>query len=665
VSFHHCSGYHYMDNQVRGFSQFRLSGIGVADYGNILVMPTLNRSGDYKKESSYRAKFDHDQEIAMPGYYAVTLKDSGIRAEITATHHCGVYRFTFPDHGPGRIVFDASHAILKNMVQEAEIKVDKDAGEISGRSVIIGGLANESAGVEIFFLAKVDMPINDYGLFGDRVEGLSASGKKAGAWVEVLESVMVSIGLSFISIEQARRHLDDELGGQRFEDVVKEAQDRWRDALSVIEVKGGTSDQRTIFYTALYHTMIMPTDMTEAGGLYQGFDEQVHEALGFCYYTDFSLWDTFRTLHPFLNLIEPEKSADMMQSLVLMSEQGGYMPKWPTAYRYSSCMIGASADNVIADAYLKGIRGFDVEKAYQACSFMALNPVPEESGYEGRVGIKQYIDKGYVPADLYASSTSRTIEFSYNDWCLANIAKALGREDDYRMFMERSGNWRNIWDEKTGFLRGRNSDGTFSKPFLPWIWTRYYVEGNARQWLWAPFHDVEGLIELMGGDEAFVKRLERFFEKSSNRPDTFLPDTFYWHGNEPDIHAAYLFTYAGRPDLTQKWVRWVMDNKYENSPGGLDGNDDCGTLSAWYIFSAMGFYPLAGSNMYFVGSPIFDHAVIHLKEGDLVIRAEPDPAENIYVRSVTINGKPLKNFRFSHEQIKYGGEIIFEMSNIP
>jgi predicted alpha-1,2-mannosidase len=654
VSFHHCGGYHYFDNQIRGFSHTRLSGIGLTEYGNVMVMPTLNMSGRYGRESSYRADFDHASETASPGYYGVTLKGSGIRAELTATHHCGLHRYTFPKKGPGRIIVNAAHAISEKAICGAEVEADPDDGEIFGKVHHCGSLTRRNGGVEIFFAARINGPVRHSGL--DK--------QNAVAWMEVDSGpdrpVEVAVGISFISVSQARAHLDEEIGQKSFDMVKAEAEASWREALSVIEITGGTADQRAMFYTALYHSMIMPTDFTEAGGLYRGFDERVHKAEGFRYYTDFSMWDTFRTLHPLLNLIAPDRSADMMQSLVTMAEQGGYLPKWPTAYRYTSCMIGASADNVIADAYLKGVRGFDAERAYRAMRDLAMNPVPEPAGYDGRAGVREYIDLGYVPADRYGGAASRTIEFSYNDFCIAQMARAMGNEEDYEMFMERSKNWQNIRDERTGYLRGRKSDGSFKGPFVPWSWTGYYVEGNARQWLWAPLHDAQGLIEVMDGPEAFVERLNEFFEKSAKRPDTFLWDNFYWHGNEPDIHAAYLFNYAGRPDLTRKWVRWIMEAKYKNAPNGLDGNDDCGTLSAWYVFSALGFYPVAGTDAYLVGYPLFERAVLHLRGGDLDIRTGGGPAGHARPVKVLLNGRPLSGPWFRHSEIASGGELVFE-----
>jgi predicted alpha-1,2-mannosidase len=656
VSFYHCGGYYYGDHQIRGFSHTRLSGIGVPEYGNVSVMPVLAGQTKNARESAHRSAFHHASETARPGYYAVTLADSNIRAELTATAHCGLHRYTFPAMTQGRIVINALASLTKNGVSEARLEVSPDGPYVSGQLVNRGDLTKRNGGVETFFAIRLSTAILTVTQYG---QGL------AEVLVETKAPVEVAVGLSYISVEQARRHLAEEVGGRSFEAVREEAESKWGEALGRIEVTGGTADERAMFATALYHAQIMPTDFTEAGGLYRGLDDKVHRADGFKYYTDFSLWDTFRTVHPLLNLIQPQRSADMMQSLTLMAAQGGVVPRWPTAYRYTACMIGDNAANVIAEAYLKGIRGFDAEAAYAALRAQALTAPAKDSGRDRREGLEEYLGQGYVPADRYRGAASWTIEMSYNDYCLARLAQALGKDDDYQMFMARSGNWRNLWDPKTGYLRGRKADGSFKGPFLPWAWAKPYVEGNARQWTWSPLHDVPGLIELMGGPAPFAERLDQFFVNSARRPDTFLWDNFYWHGNEPDIHAAYLFDYAGRPDLTQKWVRWAMKEKYHNAPGGLDGNDDCGTLSAWYIFSALGFYPVAGSDLYLVGSPLFERAVIHRPAGDLIIRAAPDPEKNPYVISVAIAGKPLAEPWFRHEQIAGGGEIVFTMSESP
>ena len=664
LNFYHCGGYHYPDNALRGFSSYRLSGIGVADYGDVRVMPTLKLSGDYRDEASYRQYFSHYTETARPGYYAVTMWPSGIRAELTAAQHAALHRYNFPRKVRARILIDAGRAIGKD-VCSAEMALDEDKGTVTGKLLSCGSLSGRSGGTEMFFAARLRGKVIDAGL----VRGPGKENQPlAVAWLEGEfgpdAPALVEVGLSFISVAQARLHLN-EVEGRSFDEVASAAEAAWAKELRIVEVEGGTAQQRAIFATALYHSFIQPTDFTEAGNLYRGFDERSHEAIGFRYYTDFSLWDTFRTLQPLLNLLLPARAGDMMRSLVTMAEQGKTLPRWPTAYRYTGCMIGMSADNVIADAVLKGITNFDVARAFDAGLWAATVPAPEDAHYDHREGLADYLRLGYVPANAMNGSVSRTIEYSYNDWCLAQTARYLGRDADYRMLMERSKKWRKLYDPKTGYLRAKTSDGAWSGRFNAWYWASYYTEGNARQWLWAPVHDMPGMIELMGGPAEFTRRLNHFFAAAARRPGSVAPDFFYWHGNEPDIHAAYLFNFSGRPDLAQKWVRWVMATKYRNRPAGIDGNDDCGTLSAWYVFSALGLYPLAGSDLYFVGAPTFKRAVLHLPGGDLTIRADPDPARAPYTKRVTINGRELKGCWLRHREIVSGGEIVFEMSAIP
>lgn len=664
LSFYHCGGYHYPDNAIRGFSNYRLSGIGVMDYGNVRVMPTLNLSGNYREEASYRQYFSHRTETGRPGYYAVTMWPSGIRAELTATQHAGLHRYNFPKPARARIIIDAGRAIGGSDVCSAEVMLEADR-TVTGKLLSCGSLSGRHGGTEMFFAARLRGPALD----AKAVNGRARKDRPlALAWLEGEfgpdAPAEVEVGLSFISVEQARKHLA-EVEGRAFDEVAVAAGAAWAKELGLVEVEGGTPEQRAIFASSLYHSFIMPTDFTEAGNLFRGFDERVHEAQGFRYYTDFSLWDTFRTLHPLLNLLMPARSGDMMRSLVTMAEQGRTLPRWPTSYRYTGCMIGASADNVIADAVLKGIAGFDAVRAFEAGMLAATTDFPPDAPFDRREGIGDYMRLGYVPSDAIGGSVSRTIEYSYNDWCLAQTARALGRDADYATLMERSKYWRNLYDPETGYIRARFADGSWKGGFNAWNWTGYYTEGNARQWLWAPIHDMPGLIELMGGPEEFARRLNHFFEASTRRPDTLAPDFFYWHGNEPDIHAAYLFYFAGRPDLAQKWVRWAMKKKYKNAPDGIDGNDDCGTLASWYVFSALGFYPLAGSDLYFVGAPVFKRAVLHLPGGDLTVRVVGDPASLPFINRVTINGKELANHWFRHREIVSGGEMVFEMSGKP
>ena len=476
------------------------------------------------------------------------------------------------------------------------------------------------------------------------------------------DPVELALAISLIDETQARTNLVRQVGRRGFDQVREETQALWRDALSAVEIEGGTDDQRIIFRSALYHTQLAPTELSESGGRYMGFDRRPHEAEGWAYHSDLSLWDTFRTLHPLLVLIAPERQRDIVRAMVAMYEEGGDLPKWAFMIGYTGGMIGSHADVVIADTHLKGITDFDVATAYQGMREHAMGPRPNA----GRGGIEHYIDRGYCPNGLVGAGTSRTCEFAYDDWAIANLAQVLGQQSDHDLFMERSRNYRNVRDSETRFFRGRKADGSWVKPLRPtWVFDEQFIEGDAWQWRWFAPHDANGLIELFGSAEAFVQQLRRFFGRSTRRPDTLLPDPYYWHGNEPDIHAAYLFDDAGRPDLTQKWVRWIMKTRYGAGAAGLDGNDDYGTLSAWYVFSTMGLYPLAGSTRYRIGSPIFDSTAVHLEGGDLEIVAHDAGEGRYYIQDARIDDSPLVAPFVDHSQIVEGATLEFWMGDEP
>lgn len=667
--FSHCSGYAYHDPQIRGFSHTHLHGTGLADLGALLLMPINGHLGRLVNETFYRSKYLHDQEQAEPGYYRVWLKNGDINAELAATDLVGFHRYRWPKNSAPYVIINPSHSIDGDWIEDARISIDAKQGEIFGSLHLKGPLTGLDGGITTYFVIKFSKPITDQGTFKNSIisQGADADmGKDVGAYVGFTnldhDGLVIAVALSYQSIEQARHNLKTQAADLDFDAVRSQVQAHWKRIFDRFEVKGGTGKQRRIFYTALYHSYLMPTDWTEANGKYVGLDKKIHSAQGRRYYTDFSLWDTFRTLHPLLFLLEKRRSEDMMQSLSLMAKQGGSMPMWPIGSGYSECMVGTPADIVLAEAYLKGIDDFDVQDAYAACRAQATGPVNKAS----RKGIEQYLELGYICEDSYRQGTSLTTEYAYADFALANWAEALGYQDDARMFFERSQNWKNHWDPKRRFLRARKCDGKFRKLFYPkYRFSRDYVEGNAWQWTWYAPHDVPGLIDKFGSQEAFVKKLSLFFERGAKAIKTFLPDYYYWHGNEPDILTAYYFNYASRPDLTQKWVRWIMTNRYDDTPAGLDGNDDAGTLSAWYIFSALGFMPLAGTDRYLIGSPLFEQVVVHLESGDLIIRAENNSAENIYIQSVSMNGKPLTTPYINHGQLAGGGVLEFVMGPEP
>ena len=666
--FAHGSGYWWYDWNIRGFSHTRLSAIGAPDLGNIALMPTYLRVGNRIAERDWREPMDHSLETASPGYYAVTLPGSGIQVELAAAEHAAHHRYRFPQHGAAAVIIDLDQRSSRDgEVMDAAITIDPEAGEVYGFAEMHGSLSGRPGGLPTYFVARFSRAFDSYGTFqdGETHDGeTQRTGRFLGGWVafavSVEEAVDVKVGISFIDVEQARLNLDTDIPGWDFQAVRDQAVETWSELLALIEVEGGTRDTRTIFYTAVFHALIQPTSFTEAGGLYRGFDREVHQADGSTYYTDMSLWDTFRTQHPLFVLVLPERQRDMLTSMVRMYEQGGSIPKWPMGLGYTGCMVGSPAANVFAGSYLKGITDFDAATAYEGLRAQATGPVPDA----GRGGIEDYLTLGYVAADHEGGSVSRTLEFSYNDYALYRLAEALGEDEDAAMFLEHSRNYRNLFNPGTGFFQGRNADGSWLALLPRWFGDEF-IEGNAWQYLFYVPHDVEGLAELKSGRYALIAALEHFFEAAAAALDTLLPDIYYWHGNEPDIHAAYVFALLGRPDLTQRWVRWVMDAKYGNDPDGLDGNDDCGTLSAWYVFSALGFYPIAGDDRYVIGSPVFERATMRMGDHTLVVSAENAGPDNPYIQSASFNGEPLYQAFFRHELIAGGGELQFVMGSEP
>ena len=676
---YHCSGYYYPDNSILGFSHYRMYGTGAEDYGNILFMPTLGFDDNKITGLKYRSLFSHDREVATPGYYSVILDDTGIKAELTASDRCAFHKYTFPSGATNpHVLVDLGHAITRDAVKESYLEIDPNGRKISGYALNKGSLSGRTGGVKIFFTARFDRDFAEYGVWEDGAvsrSGKKAQGVKNGAFLGFAPMadtpLNVEVCLSFVDASGAEHNWTAEAAGRDFDQAYQDAVKKWRAALAKIEVQGGSDREKTIFFTSLFHARFMPTLYSDSDGRYQGFDKAIHYASGFKYYSDFSLWDTYRTLHPLLILIDKQSQLDMTKSMVKMAEQGGYIPKWATGAGYTNCMTGTAGDFVIAETYIKGLRDFDARKAYEAIRAAATGPTTPGSGYAGRPNVKAYMDLGYVPADLTGKSASHTLESAYSDYAVALLAQALGHEQDYRYFLDRSRYYRNIWDPTTGFFRPRNSDGSWVPDFDPLYHSSHYVEGNAYQFLWFVPHDTAGLAELMGGRAAFVSRLAEFFELSHHEQENLddftriMPRTYYWHGNEPDIHAPYLFALAGRPDLTQKWVRWVMETRYGTGADGLAGNDDGGTLSSWYVFSALGFYPLAGTDIYVVGSPIFNSAKIDMGNVLLEITADNAGPGNIYVQSLTLNGTPLALPWFKHGDIAGGGKLHFVMGSQP
>lgn len=676
------SGYFYGDEQVLGFSHTRLSGTGATDGGHFLVIPTVEAVNARQVHEGKSTKFSHRDEIAFPGYYAVRLPKPGVLVELTATPRVGFHRYTFSRSRTPHLLLDVSNALGGRRSREGQVRVRPEANEVEGAVRTFGTFASRYGGSKVYFVARFNQPFASYATWsGDLVSPRqsTAEGEQVGVDLSFASSnrptvVTLALAISYVSIENARTNLQAEAGSQNFDDILSAAKSAWEEKLSLLKVEGGTERQRTIFYTALYRAFQMPTVFNDANGEYLGFDGQVHRTNDFRYFTDLSLWDTFRTVHPLYTLIAPKDQRDMLVSLAKMLEQGGWLPRWPAGRGYSNSMLGTPADIVIADSYLKGIREFDVEKAYQAMRRTALAATPPGAAFSGREGVESYLKYHYCPAGLMKESVSRTLDFSWADHAISLLAEALGHSEDAALFREHSRYYRNLWNPNTQYFQPRDAQEQFVEPFKPLLltyldrhgkFTKDYVEGSALQWRWAAPFDAEGLVSLFKSREYFAQELNQFFAKSSPSLGAWNPGAYYWHGNEPDIHAAYLFNAAGRPDLTQKWVRWIMDHKYGTSYDGLDGNDDAGTLSAWYVFSALGLYPVAGSDIYQLGTPLFERAEIKLGSARLVVVADNYAPNRSRVKKVWLNDTSLERTWIRHAEIEHGGVLRFEMSPEP
>lgn len=674
------SGYFYRSHRMLGFSHTRLCGTGATDGGNFLVVPHPGPVNGEKRQRSF-ASFSHDREVAFPGYYAVSFPKLGILAELTTTPRVGVHRYVFSKDIEPHILIHVTNTLGNGTSKEGAVRVLEGAPEIEGSTRTFGTFASRHGGTKVYFAARFNRAFSTFGTWSGKsfkLRRAAATGDDVGVDVSFEKSdspqaVELKLAISYVSLENARANLEAEAADDDFDAVLAKAKQTWEKALSLIRVEGGTDRQKTIFYTALYHTLLMPTRFSDVGGEYPGFDGQIHQAKGFEYFTDMSLWDTFRTVHPLYMLIAPREQRDMVVSLVTMARQGGHLPRWPAADGYTNSMFGTPADIVIAGSYLKGIRDFDAEFAYRSMRDMALGPLETGSRVSGREGSEAYNRLHYCPAELMDGAVSKTLEFAYADSAIARLAAALNHSQDAAMFAGRAQYYKNLWNPETQYFQPRDSQGVFTTPFDPLLLTYFdfggkrtndYVEGSALQWRWAVPFDPQGLVSLFRGPEYFVSELETFFARSQPKVGA-LPNAYYWHGNQPDLHAAYLFNAANRPDLTQKWVRWILDHKYGDQANGLDGNDDGGTLSAWYVFSSLGMYPIAGTEKYELGSPLWKRAEIRLGTKTLEIVADHFAPDHIYVQKVWLNGVAIDRTWLKHDEIAQGGVLRFEMGAAP
>ena len=678
-----CAGYHYTDTSILGFSHTHLSGTGRADLGDLLVLPIIGNLQINSKYEALDAKrfasdFSHANELAEPGYYRVLLEKYGIMVELTTTAHAAIHRYTFPVSDQSHILIDLVHG-LGNKSSEAKIKIE-------GNKLITGfrrsdGWVNDRI---LYFAIESSVPFRSSGVELDGkpepVDKASAIGKNIRAHLDfqtlARDTILLRVGLSPTSVDEAKKNLKLEIPSWDFDAVRQAAQNKWDESLSRIKIETSNPNIRQTFYSALYHTMTAPTLYNNADGSYFGPDRKTHSGSGLQYYSTMSLWDTFRAENPLLTLIQPERVDDIVLSMLDFYRESPdhALPMWPLAGQETSCMIGYHSVPVIYDAYKKGFGRFNAELAYQAMCDTALS---------GRNRQNEYQKHGYVPyVDGQTEATSRTLEFAYDDWCIAQMAKALGKTNDAELFKNRAQNYRNVWDAKTQFYRSKNSDETFHEPFDPKevaagsaVASGSYTEANAWQYTFAVQQDVPGMIALYGGKQAFINRLDQCFNEDSDMAHWRIDVTGligqYAHGNEPCHHVAYLYALAGAPYKTAERVRQIQLTQYDNTPDGICGNDDCGQISAWYVWSAIGLYPVnPASGNYVIGSPIVEKATIQLdpkyyKGGTFTITAHNVSKQNCYVQSAKLNGEPLNRPWITHDEIVSGGTLEMDMDILP
>ncbi len=687
----YCAGYQYDDPTIVGFSHTHFSGTGHSDLGDILVMPTqgkvqLNPGTADQPQNGYRSPYSHANETAEPNYYKVKLDKHQILAELTTTKRVGFHRYTFPKSDQSHLILDLTAGIYnyegKNVWTVVRVLNDST---ITGYRQTNGWARTRT----VYFAIRTSKPFKNYGAkyydknvqykgfwrkFNqeDNFPDLAAHNIKMHLDfdTEDQEQVMMKVALSPVSMKNALENMDYETPDWNFEETVKKGQDEWENELQRFQVDMLNKEDLVNFYTSVYHANLMPTVYMDVNGEYKGLDQEVHKAEGFTNYTSFSLWDTFRAFHPWLNLVDPKRNADIVSSMMAHYDQSvlKMLPIWSHYANENWCMSGYHSVSVVVDAILKGTYEGDAEAALAACVQTA-----KARRYEG---IGEYMDLGYVPDDVNGTSVSNTLEYAYDDWCIAQLAKKLGKEDIAAEFSKRAENWRNLYDPSIGFMRPKDSKGVFRANFdVLDTHGQGFIEGNTWNYsLYVP-HQPEQLMELMGGQQKFESYLDSLF--TMHLPDKYFANTEditregiignYVHGNEPSHHVAYLYNQTKSPWKTQERIRQIIRNQYHNGAAGLGGNDDCGQMSAWYLFSSLGFYPVApGENVYWLGSPLVKSASIHLQNGrKLEVIAKNQSEKNMYVSKALWNGKEIKDFKINHEDIMGGGTLEFVMTAKP
>ena len=661
----YCSGYQYDDSTILGFAHTHLSGTGWMDLGDVLMLPY---SGDPVR-AEYRTPLDKKSETASPGYYSVTLPAEGVKAELTATQHTGVQRYTFDKGGPSNILIDlqsglvGEEKLLKTHVLDSQVNIENNT--------TLSGSVHSKHWVEqkLFFVIETSKPFETPRFLDEPAKRrltLAFTTTKG-------EAIEARVALSTVSVEGAKRNLL-ESGKPAFDEAKAAARGKWNSYLSKIAIEGDT-EQKTNFYTAMYHLFVQPNNIADADGQYRGPDDKIHQSSAKAYFSTLSLWDTYRAAHPLYTILVPDKDGEMVSSMLDHFDATGMLPIWTVWGQENFCMIGNHAVPIITDAYFKGILKKDqAEKAFAAIKqSLTTNCWPK---YDWNL----YDKHGYLPADLVkAESVSRTLESTTDDWCAAKMAKSLGKEADSAFFSKRADFYKNLYDSSTQMMRGRNSDGSWLTPFDPLEFSPggggirgAYTEGNAWQYFWHVQHDIAGLMDLVGGKAPFGKKLDTLFSMESTvRGEGSLSDISgmigqYVHGNEPSHHVAYLYNYADAPWRTQELIPEILKSQYRNAPDGLCGNDDCGQMSAWYVFSTLGFYPVnPASGVFDLGVPSFRSAAIQLNGKSFTIKAPNLSAANRYIKSANLNGEPLAAYQITYDDIMKGGLLEFEMTDTP
>ena len=682
-----CSGYYYNDSTINGFSHTHLSGTGCGDYGDVLLMPTVGKQdyqamGSKSQQMAYASAFSHQNEMAQPGYYSVVLDRYNVKAEITATKRAAIHRYTFPQSDESGFILDLDYSLQRQKNEEMELEVISDT-EICGRKKTVYWAFDQY----INFYAKFSKPFT-YTMVTDSMvldEGgpllptakvLLHFNTKAG------EEVYVKVGISAVDIDGARKNVEAEIPEWDFNGVRKAARASWNDYLAKIDIDTDDKDQKTMFYTALYHTGMQPNLFTDVDGRYLGMDLKAHQgSVNEPMYTIFSLWDTFRAYHPLMTIIDPDLNEAFIRSLIQKQREGGVFPMWELAGNYTGTMIGYHAVPVIVDAYMKGYHNFNVNEAYKACLRVAEydttgikcpplvlpHLMPQAKYWKNKIG--------YVPCDKDNEAVAKALEYAYNDWCISAFAESLGDAANHEKYAKFAEGYKTYFDPSTRFMRGLDSKGNWRTPFNPRSSTHRnddYCEGTAWQWTWFVPHQIDGLVELMGGREGFISKLDSLFTVSSvlegenTSADISGLIGQYAHGNEPSHHIIHMYNYVDKPYRTQELVDSVLQTLYFNDPDGLSGNEDCGQMSAWYILNAMGFYQVCpGKPVYSIGRPLFNKATVNLKDGKkFTVIAKNNSRENKYIQSMVLNGKPLDKPFFTHQDIVDGGTLELTMGKV-